>query len=77
MTKEASIAKTYISIEYGQDIEYVEVVLRYMNRGVLQIFYRNGITVPFPNITISNIDPDHKPTIEDFKKDPSGEPEKK
>ncbi len=125
MTKEASIAKTFISIEYGQDIEYVEAVLkrdlpalgkknskiisgpryrgvhelgdsgvsllitcecneadiksvlRYMNRGVLQIFYRNGITVPFPNVTISNIDPNHKPTIEDFKEEPSGGPENK
>lgn len=28
MTKEASVAKSYISIEYGQDIDYVEAVLK-------------------------------------------------
>lgn len=104
MTKDASVAMCNIDIEYGQDIEYVEEVLkrelpdlkkqnklildgptyegisalgasgvtllilckcneedikgvtRFMNRGVLQIFYRNGINVPFPNLTISSLD---------------------
>ena len=100
MTKEASVARTTIRIEYGQDLERVEQVLaaelpgvrernpkildgptnlgisnlgdsgvdilvickcserdvkgvtRYLNKEVLQIFYRNGITVPFPHITV-------------------------
>ena len=104
MTKEASVAGCRISIEYGQDIDYVEGVLtrelprlrdmnpkildgpdylgvaelgesgvtllvickcseqdirgvtRYLNRELLQIFYRNHINVPFPNVTISTLD---------------------
>ncbi|MBQ1356173.1 MAG: mechanosensitive ion channel family protein, partial [Solobacterium sp.] len=114
MTKETSVAMTTISIEYGQDIEYVEAVLardlpalkknnpklldgptylgvselgasgvslriiahcreedvrgmnRYLNREVLQIFYRNGINVPFNNVTLSNLDPSPKKTMADF-----------
>ena len=30
-------------------------VTRYMNREILQIFYRNNITVPFPHMTISGM----------------------
>jgi len=104
MTQEASWAMTYIDIEYGQDLNYVDEVLnrelpklgaanklitggpmylgvqtlkdsgvelvvacncnerdilsvrRYLNKGVLQIFYDNGINVPFPNVTISTLD---------------------
>lgn len=114
MTKETSLAMTTISIEYGQDIEYVEAVLkrdlpslaeknsqilygpdymgvqklndsgvdllitarcaeqdilavrRYLNKEVLQIFYRNGINVPFPNVTVSQLDMNGRKTIEDF-----------
>ena len=114
MTKQASVASMAISIEYGQDIEYVEAVLnrelpklkeknekildgptylgiselgesgvelkimakcaeqdvfgmtRFLNREVLQIFYRNGINVPFPNVTVSNLDMTGRKTIEDF-----------
>ena len=114
MTKETSVAMTTISIEYGQDIDYVEAVLardlpalkennpkildgptylgvselgasgvslrviarcreedvrgmnRYLNREVLQIFYRNGINVPFNNVTLSNLDPSPKKTMADF-----------
>lgn len=114
MTKETSVAMASISIEYGQDIEYVEAVLardlpalreknpkildgptylgiselgdsgvtmriiarcserdvrgvnRFLNREVLQIFYRNGINVPFNNVTISNLDPSPKKTMADF-----------
>ena len=114
MTKEASVAISNISVEYGQDIDYVEAVLkrdlpalkeknpqildgpvyrgvstlgesgveliitctcneadikdvvRYMNKEILQIFYRNGINVPFPNITLSNLDPNGRKTIKDF-----------
>ena len=114
MTKETSVASTIISIEYGQDIEYVEAVLakelpklknkndmivdgptylgvqelkdsgvdlmiiarcaeqnirdvrRYLNKEVLQIFYRNGINVPFPNVTLSQLDMSNRMTIEDL-----------
>ena len=122
MTQEASVAKTTISIEYGQDLEYVEAVLkkelpalkennpqildgptylgvselgesgvnllvickcaeaniygvnRYLNREVLQIFYRNGINVPFPQVTLSNLDMTGRKTMEDFVED---DPEEK
>lgn len=114
MTKEASVATCTISIEYGQDIDYVEAVLnrdlpllqeknpkildgptyagisnlgasgvdilifckcyetdikgvaRYLNKEVLQIFYRNGINVPFPNVTVSQLDMTGRKTMEDF-----------
>lgn len=114
MTQEASVAMTFISIEYGQDIEYVEAVLnrelpklreenpkilegpeylgiyeledsgvkliiickcseqdikgvtRYLNRGVLRIFYKNHINVPFPNITFSRLNEKGRKTIEDI-----------
>ena len=114
MTKEASIAVTKIDIEYGQDIDYVEEVLkrelpklkddnpkilegptylgvselgasgitisifarcyetnvmntvRYMNKAVLKIFYKYGINVPFPNITVSNLDMSGRKTIADL-----------
>lgn len=123
MTKEASIAITRISIEYGQDLDYVEAVLnrdmpairennpqiiagpvyrgvgeladsgvelvitcscaeadiiavtRYMNKEILQIFYRNGINVPFPNVTISNLTTDDRKTMADFKEKKGGEKE--
>ena len=112
MTQEASWAMTYIDIEYGQDLNYVEEVLnrelpklregnpritggptyfgvqnlkdsgvelliccncneqdilsvrRYLNKGVLQIFYDNGINVPFPNITISTLNNEAKKTFD-------------
>ena len=115
MTQEASYALCYISIEYGQDLEYVEEVLkrelpkvreknpkivdgpellgvnalgdsgvtlsimakcnesdilsvrRCLNREVLQIFYRNGINVPFPNITFSTLETEGRKTIKDIK----------
>ena len=115
MTKEASIASATISIEYGQELEYVEAVMnrelpklkdqnprildgpfylgvsklgasgvdllvickcreqdildmgRYLNREVLQIFYRNGINVPFPNVTVSQLDTSsHKTMARDW-----------
>ena len=125
MTQEASYAICYISIEYGQDLEYVEEVLRrelpelkkrnrkiietpellgitelgdsgvklmiqatcsendilsvrrYLNREVLQIFYRNGIAVPFPTVTFSPFDEEGRKTIEDLiGRDKAEEPEK-
>lgn len=114
MTQEASYAICDISIEYGQDIEYVEEVLsrelpvlkeknpkilegpvyagveslgdsgvllkiyckcneadiltvtRYLNREVLQIFYRNDINVPFNNVTISELKVDGRKTASDL-----------
>ncbi|MBR0374743.1 MAG: mechanosensitive ion channel family protein [Mogibacterium sp.] len=114
MTQEASIAVCKISIEYGQDVEYVEAVLnrelprlrqenpalleepkyvgvfelgdsgvtlliigkcnekdiksvtRYLNKEVLQIFYRNGINVPFPQMTFSRLDAKGRKTMRDF-----------
>ena len=117
MTKEASIAKTTISIEYGQDLNYVEAVLRrelphlreknpkisdgptylgvsklgesgvdlliickcaeqdifdinrYLNREVLMIFYNNHINVPFPNVTVSQLDMSDRRTYADFLRD--------
>jgi small conductance mechanosensitive channel len=41
-------------------------VSRYLNRELLQIFYRNGINVPFPNVTISNLDTSGRKTIDDL-----------
>ncbi|MBQ6426756.1 MAG: mechanosensitive ion channel family protein [Clostridia bacterium] len=123
MTKEASVATCTISIEYGQDIDYVEAVLnrdlpllkkknpqildgpnyagvsnlgssgvdililckcyetdirgvtRYLNKEILQIFYRNGINVPFPNVTVSNLDMTGRKTIEDFAAETAAEEE--
>ena len=114
MTKEASIAMTTISIEYGQDLNYVEAVLRrelphlreknpkisdgptylgvsrlgesgvdlliickcaeqdifdmnrYLNREVLMIFYNNHINVPFPNVTVSQLDASDRKSYADF-----------
>ena len=114
MTKETSLAVVKISIEYGQDIDYVEAVLkrdlpdlraknqkilsgpdymgvtdlddsgirigvlarcterdikgviRYLNKELLQIFYRNGINVPFPNVTVSHLDTTARRTMADF-----------
>lgn len=114
MTKEASVAFVTISIEYGQDLDYVEAVLkrdlpglmeennkileepqylgvqnlgdsgvdiaiiakcnekdikgvvRFMNAAVLRIFYKNGINVPFPNVTVSNLDTSGRKTMMDF-----------
>ncbi len=117
MTKAASFASIRIDIEYGQDIDYVEAVLRrdlpalaeqnpmildgpdylgvaelgasgvtlmvgarcseqnvrsvirFLNREVLQIFYRNDINVPFDNITVSSLDMTDRKTIDDFKEE--------
>ena len=114
MTQEASWAMTYIDIEYGQDLNYVEEVLnrelpklreanklitggpiylgvhslkdsgvelliacncneqdilsvrRYLNKGVLQIFYDNDINVPFPNITISTLNKEAKKSFDEL-----------
>ena len=121
MTKEASVAVSTISIEYGQDIDYVEAVLerelpalkennpkildgptyigvsnlgasgvdltvvcksfetdvkgvsRYMNKEILKIFYRNHINVPFPNVTVSQLDPSGRKTVKDLEEEETAE----
>ena len=50
MTQATSFAMCQINIEYGQDIEYVEEVLN--------IFYKNGIKVPFPHVTVMHKEDD-------------------
>ena len=45
----------------------VRGVNRYLNRELLQIFYRNGINVPFPNVTVSQLNAEGRKTIADFK----------
>ena len=52
-------------------------VRRFLNREVLQIFYRNGISVPFPNVTFSALDTGGRKTIKDLlNKDKEKEEEK-
>ena len=118
MTKEASLAICVVSIEYGQDIDYVEAVLkkelpglmvkddrlldeptylgvnalgasgvdlmimckcnevdvrgvtRFMNKEILKIFYRYDINVPFPNVTVSQLDKSGRKTMMDFEPTP-------
>lgn len=114
MTQEKSYAVCNVCIEYGQDIEYVEAVLkkelpllrkankdildgpdyqgvqelgdsgvsllitcscseanikivtRYLNRSILQIFYKYKINIPFPNVTFSMLNEEGRKTLEDF-----------
>ena len=44
----------------------VRSVNRFLNRELLQIFYRNDINVPFPNVTISQLDPTARKTVKDL-----------
>ena len=37
-----------------------------MNENILRIFYKNGINVPFPNVTVSNLDTSGRKTMMDF-----------
>ena len=39
---------------------------RYLNREVLLIFYNNGINVPFPNVTVSELDASSRHTMADL-----------
>ncbi len=41
-------------------------VTRYLNKALLQIFYRNDISVPFTQITISQRDAEGRKTVEDL-----------
>ena len=114
MTKQASYAVVKPCIEYGQDIGYVEAVLRrelpklrreeprildgpnylgvsdlgesgvellitakceeqeikdltrFLNRAVLKIFYQYDINVPFPNVTVSQLDMEGRKTLDDL-----------
>ena len=118
MTRQASYAAVQPAIEYGQDIDYVEAVLkrelpklkamdsrlldypnylgvqslgesgvvllivckcneedikgltRFLNRAILKIFYQYGINVPFPNVTVSQLDPSGRKTLDDLKDEP-------
>ena len=51
---------------YEKDIKVVE---RFLNREILQIFYDNDINVPFPNVTVSQLDTSSRKTMADFKDD--------
>ncbi|MBR0208975.1 MAG: mechanosensitive ion channel family protein [Oscillospiraceae bacterium] len=54
MTKEASVAKCYISIEYGQDIDYVEAVL---NRDLPSLAEKNPKILDGPTyLGVSNLE---------------------
>ena len=44
----------------------IKGVIRYLNREILQIFYRNSINVPFPNVTYSQLNAEGRKTMEDF-----------
>ncbi|MBQ1445615.1 MAG: mechanosensitive ion channel family protein, partial [Solobacterium sp.] len=44
----------------------VRSVNRFLNKEVLQIFYRNGINVPFPNVTVSELNTRGRKTMADF-----------
>ena len=44
----------------------IKTVTRFLNRELLQIFYRNEINVPFPNITLSQLDMTGRKTIQDL-----------
>ena len=44
----------------------VKAVNRYLNRSILQIFYRNKINIPFPNVTFSMLNEDNRMTMDDL-----------
>ena len=46
--------------------EDIKNVSWYLNREVLQIFYRNDINVPFPNVTVSTLDASNRKTVDDL-----------
>ncbi len=119
MTKASSVAVATISIEYGQDIAYVEEVLkhelpllkaknknildvpnyggiksldesgvtisvschceeknvfgvsRYLNRGLLNIFYKYGINIPYPHMVVTD---ERKPVQLPLEEDKEEEP---
>ncbi len=47
----------------------VRAMNRFLNRELLQIFYRNDINVPFPNVTVSQLDPKPRKTLKDLPED--------
>ena len=47
----------------------IMAVNRFLNRELLKIFYKYEINVPFPNVTISNLDMSGHKTIEDLEKE--------
>ena len=44
----------------------VKILTRYLNRELLQIFYKYDINVPFPNITLSTLNTDDRKKVEDY-----------
>lgn len=46
----------------------VKAVTRYLNRELLQIFYKHNINVPFPNITLSTLNDVDRQKIEEYLK---------
>ena len=46
----------------------IKKVTRYLNKSILQIFYKYDINVPFPNVTYSVLDTDNRKTMEDLMK---------
>ena len=41
-------------------------ITRFLNRSVLKIFYQYDINVPFPNVTISQLDMENRKTLADL-----------
>ena len=46
----------------------IKKVTRYLNKSILQTFYKYDINVPFPNVTYSVLDTDNRKTMEDLTK---------
>ena len=47
----------------------IKGVIRYLNKGILQIFYRNGIRVPYPHVTVLNQDGAPQEDVQGVKSD--------
>jgi len=50
--------------------EDIKGLTRFLNRAILKIFYQYGINVPFPNVTVSQLDPSGRKTLDDLKDEP-------
>ena len=48
---------------------------RSLNRAVLTIFYENGINVPVPNVTVSQLNTEDRKTMADFVEEQVGQNE--
>lgn len=54
----------------------IKTVTRYLNRGILQIFYKYKINIPFPNVTFSMLNEEDRKTMEDLLADQKKKDEK-